>query len=447
MGKYFGTDGIRGIANTELSAILAARVGFAAAVAVGAATGRPPRVIIGKDTRISGDMIEAGLSAGLSAGGADITQLGILPTPAVAFLARVRKSDLGIVISASHNPFEHNGIKFFSGDGYKLSDRLEAEIERLADSPDELRTFAKTHGQIGRIRRDEHSDEKTYIDWLLSYGTEDLTTLRVAVDCANGAAYRTARVLFARLGISADVFFDEPNGVNINDGCGSTHLNALRGLMDGGGYDAGVAFDGDADRCLFLDESGGEIDGDAVLAVCADDMLSRGELDGGLVVGTVMTNSGFREYADARGLTLLISDVGDRSVLELMKSSGAVLGGETSGHTIFHSDATTGDGELTAVKFLSVLARSGKKASELAAIFPKYPQVIVNVSVDNAAKPTVMRSEPLLNAVADAESKLAGRGRVLVRPSGTEPLIRVTVEAPTREYAESLANKIAAAIA
>ncbi|MDR0915890.1 MAG: phosphoglucosamine mutase [Oscillospiraceae bacterium] len=446
MGKYFGTDGIRGVANAPLSAILACRAGFAAAVAVADATGRRPVAVIGKDTRISGDMLESALSAGLCAGGADVIQVGVLPTPAVAYLTRYKQADLGFVISASHNAYEHNGIKIFNRNGFKLPDALETEIERLIDTPDELQKQAKTHDSVGRISREEHEGERDYIDYLLSLSEEIPFGVRIAVDCANGAASRTARVLFARLGVDATVLFDDPNGVNINAECGSTQLEPLRKTVRDGNYDIGFAFDGDADRMLIIDDNGDVIDGDVILAICARDFKERGDLDADTVVGTVMTNSGFREFAANYGITLLTADVGDRAVLEQMLKSGAIIGGETSGHTIFLRDATTGDGELTALKFLGVMARSGKRASELAVTFPRYPQIIVNVAVANDDKRRVMESDALRDAIAAAETTLGGAGRVFARPSGTEALVRVTVEAGTDALARDIAESVASAI-
>jgi len=446
MGKYFGTDGIRGLVNAELSSILAIRCGLSAATIMAKASGRRPTALIGRDTRISGYMLEAALSAGLAAGGTNVISLGVLPTPAVAYLTRARGADFGIVISASHNPYADNGIKIFREDGYKLSDDLELEIEALIDDPPTLASYAKTHSDIGRISRDSHRCERDYINYLLNLAEGFPQGIRIGVDCANGAASRTARVLFARLGLDAIVINDEPNGININDNCGSTHLDALRELVLDNSLALGLAFDGDADRLLVIDENGNTIDGDVILALCARDMVSRSIKGADIVVGTVMTNSGFYDFASKYGLTLKTSDVGDRNVLELMKKSESVIGGESSGHTIFLNDATTGDGQLTALKFLGVLARSGVSAGTLAADFVKYPQIIHNIHINNEDKEHIMSSDKLRNALSQAEQEIAGAGRVLVRPSGTEPLLRITVEAENEAKAKSIAEKIAVAI-
>jgi len=444
--KYFGTDGIRGIANIELSAILACRTGLAAAIVLSKAKSRRITALIGRDTRVSGDMLEAALSAGLCAGGVHVVLLGVVPTPAVAYLTRKTNADIGIVVSASHNSYEHNGIKIFNNDGFKLSDEIEEEIEYYIDNPQELSAFAKSFGNVGTITNSQHMGEKQYVEYLMSRFEGAPEGIRIAVDCANGAAYRTARLLFSRLNIDAEIICDEPDGININDNCGSTHLDKLRELVISGGYDIGFAFDGDADRLLIVDEKGGDIDGDTVLAVCAKDMKSRGKLTGNTVVGTVMTNSGFLPFASGQNIRLLTADVGDKNVLELMKREKAVLGGETSGHTIFLDDATTGDGELTALKFLAALSRSGKTASQLSETFMRFPQVIVNVSVPRDEKANKMKSEKMLRALDEVKREIAGNGRAFVRPSGTEALIRVTVEAETKEKAADLAEKVAAAI-
>ncbi|MDR0839009.1 MAG: phosphoglucosamine mutase [Oscillospiraceae bacterium] len=441
MGKYFGTDGIRGVANAELDARLAFRAGFAAATVVGEETGRRPRAIIGKDTRISSDMIEAALIAGLCSGGADASSLGVLPTPAIAYLARKTGADLGIVVSASHNPYEHNGIKFFNSHGFKLSDEREARIEGIIDSPEALPL--RTHGEMGRVIRDTSSFD-TYIDHVAERATGDFGKIKAVVDCANGAASVTARRLFRKIGARVKFIHDRPDGVNINAACGSTHIDALRRAVTHGGCDIGFAFDGDADRCLMIDERGELIDGDVILAVNAAHMKKLGTLKSNAVVGTIVSNSGLDEFGKNEGIEVLRSDVGDRNVIELMKKSGANLGGEASGHTIFLDDCTTGDGQLSAVKLLNILAATGKTASELTAAVPRFPQVIVNAIAATAEdKRRIMASPQLALAIEAAEKALAGQGRILVRPSGTEAYIRVTVEAETERKAGECAAQIA----
>ncbi|MDR0446374.1 MAG: phosphoglucosamine mutase, partial [Oscillospiraceae bacterium] len=364
MGKYFGTDGIRGVANETLDARLAYLTGLAAASTIRAASGKKPNAIIGKDTRISSDTIEAALTAGLCSGGADVSQPGVLPTPAVAYIARKTGADMGIVISASHNPYEYNGIKIFDSRGFKLSDALEAEIERLIDSPDDLKP--RSRAELGCVMPCQMG-VADYVAHLARRASGNFGGMRIVVDCANGAASYTARRLFRAIGVNTRLMSYRPNGVNINRGCGSTDIESLRRAVTRGGYDVGFAFDGDADRCLIIDDRGELIDGDMILAVCARDMQKRGELSGGAVVGTVMSNSGLDKFGDREGFRVLRAEVGDRNVLEMMLENGVCLGGEISGHTIFLDHSTTGDGQLVAVKFLSLMAQTKKKASQLAA--------------------------------------------------------------------------------
>ena len=439
MGKLFGTDGIRGVANETLTCHLAYRVGQAAAISLGSFDGKRPKVVIGKDTRISSDMLEAALLAGLTASGCDAVKLGVIPTPAVAYLTVREHADAGIVISASHNPFEHNGIKMFSSRGFKLSDELEANIESLILQEGELPT--KTHGEIGRIS-DGAGLMDAYLDHLAST-IESLEPLRVLIDCANGAASTTARYLFGRFPLEAEYLNDKPNGVNINNGCGSTHLEALCDAVKAGGYDLGIAFDGDADRCLTVDEQGCVIDGDKMMAICADAMEKRGRLRGGGFVATVMSNIGLHKYCAGHGLRLLCASVGDRNVLELMQKEGMRLGGEQSGHIIFLDYMPTGDGQLAALQFLDILSHSDKKASELSAAVRQYPQLLQNVRVtSNEQKAAIMRSDSLREAIQKAEAELGENGRVLIRPSGTEPLIRVMVEAGTERQAQAVTETL-----
>lgn len=447
MGKLFGTDGIRGVVNETLNAELAFEVGCAAAQVLAQDTGKKkPLFTIGKDTRISSDLLEGALIAGLCSAGADVLHLGVIPTPAVAFLTVSNKADAGIVISASHNPFEHNGIKIFNAQGFKLSDALENEIEDIVlfNEKPQLRKGA----DIGQVTYADRQMVNAYVDHLASTIDTDLAGMRILVDCANGAASATAGLLFDRFPkLQTDVINADPNGININRDCGSTHIDHLAAMVKAGHYDMGIAFDGDADRCLAVDDTGELIDGDQVLAICGTDLEKRGKLTGKTIVATVMSNLGLRLFAKEHGLTMLCTDVGDRNVLEEMEKGGFLLGGEQSGHTIFRQYATTGDGELTALQLLAVVHKSGKPASELASMCARYPQVLLNVPVDGREKKDAVMSSPELHsAVTQAEAVLADTGRVLVRPSGTEPLIRVMVEATSEEAsmreAEKLANLI-----
>ncbi len=442
MGKLFGTDGIRGVVGENLTADMAFRVGQAVATVLKEDKGSRPTVVIGKDTRVSSDMLESALVAGICSVGGDVKPVGTIPTPAVAYLAVREKADAGIVISASHNPYEHNGIKVFNGEGYKLSDAVEERIEAhiLSDAP----MAQVTRGDIGRCHHGSEALREEYIDFVASTIESDLSGLKILCDCANGASSTTAPALFARFKAKTDFIHTEPDGVNINNGCGSTHLEKLASAVVAGGYDIGVAFDGDADRCLLVDEKGQTIDGDKVMAVCATDMKRRGVLNGDTIVATVMSNLGLHEFCRNHGLNLVCTAVGDRNVLEEMLRHDYRIGGEQSGHTIFTALETTGDGEVTALQFLQVLAASGKKASELAACCATYPQVLVNVEVPHSGgvKEKIMASDALKEAVKQEEDALGGEGRVLVRPSGTEALIRVMVEAKTEEIASDVAQRL-----
>lgn len=443
MGKLFGTDGIRGVVGENLTAEMAFRVGQAVATVLKEDKGSRPMVVIGKDTRISSDMLESALAAGICSVGGDVKPVGTIPTPAVAYLAAREKADAGIVISASHNPYEHNGIKVFSGEGYKLSDAVEERIEEriLSDAPMAL----ATRGEIGRRHSGSEALRTEYIEFVASTIVNDLAGLKILCDCANGAASATAPDLFAHFQAHTDFMHMSPDGININNGCGSTHLEKLSAAVVAGGYDVGVAFDGDADRCLLVDEKGQTIDGDKVMAVCAMDMKRRGVLNGDTIVATVMSNLGLHEFCRNQGLHLICTAVGDRNVLEEMLRHDYRIGGEQSGHTIFTGLETTGDGEVTALQFLQVLATSGKKASDLASCCATYPQVLLNVEVPHSGgvKEKIMASDELKAAVEREESALGSEGRVLVRPSGTEALIRVMVEAKTQEIAGVVAQRLA----
>ena len=443
MGRLFGTDGIRGVVGETLTAELAYRVGQAITIVLTKQKGCSPTITIGKDTRISSDMLESALMAGICSMGGSVMPFGTIPTPAVAFLTVQEEADAGIVISASHNPFEHNGIKIFGSQGYKLSDEMEAAVEDIVLSGEPLQVM--THEKIGMRLHGMRQMKVAYIDHLLSTVDCDMRGLRVLVDCANGAASATAPDLFCRLPLHADFIFDKPDGVNINNGCGSTHMETLcKGVVDGK-YELGIAFDGDADRCLLVDEKGNIIDGDKVLAVCGRAMRHRGSLNGDAIVATVMSNLGLHEFCRKGDYNLVCTDVGDRHVLEKMIECGYMIGGEQSGPTIFREFATTGDGELTALQFIQAYCEAGVPASELVACCAQYPQELINVPVSAAggAKQHIMGDERLWEQVRRQEEALQGEGRILVRPSGTEALIRVMVEAKTVETAHNVAQTLA----
>jgi len=442
MGKLFGTDGIRGVVGENLTAELAYRVGQSVTAVLSEKNGRLPVIAIGKDTRISSDMLESALLAGICSMGGDVMPFGTVPTPAVAFLTVQEGADAGIVVSASHNPYEHNGIKVFNESGYKLPDAVENRVEEriLSGKPMTVRT----RGEIGRRRHGMRQMQHDYVQHLCSTMTGDLSGLRILVDCANGAASGIAPLLFGRYDLKADFIHAKPDGVNINRDCGSTHLGSLADGVKAGSYDLGIAFDGDADRCLLVDEKGQTIDGDKVLAICATHMKKNGTLRGNAIVATVMSNLGLREFCRKAGLELVCTDVGDRNVLEKMIDCDYVIGGEQSGHTIFRDFATTGDGELTALQFLQVLKESGVPASQLASCCAKYPQVLMNVRVpaDRGSKERIMTHPELLSAIEEEEKHMGDEGRILVRPSGTEALIRIMVEAKTVETAKEVAVRL-----
>jgi phosphoglucosamine mutase len=444
--KYFGTDGIRGIASKDLSAALAFSVGKAAAIALAKTTEWRPRIVIGTDTRISCAMLECALIAGLCSSGADVMRLDVISTPAVAFITRDSGADAGIVISASHNSYEHNGIKIFNSEGFKLSDELEEKIEYLSDNPEQLEL--KSHSAIGRIVDDGLEYKKLYCEHVTNTAFGEIARLRVAIDSSNGAAVSTVRDIFSSFPIDVTYISDKPNGVNINDKCGSTYTPSLAKAVVDGGCDLGIAFDGDADRCIIIDEKGGEVNGDKLMAICGAFMKDAGLLKNNTIVATVMSNLGFHEYVKTHDMSAEVASVGDRNVLELMRKGGFNLGGEQSGHIIFLDDSTTGDGQLAAVKFLSVVCASGKKVSELVGEIPTYPQILKNQPIRGGEKVrnAIMDSGELSAAIAAEERCLDGHGRVLVRPSGTEALIRVMIEAKTNDEAKASANRIALVI-
>ena len=434
----FGTDGIRGVANRDLTPELAFAVGRAAVSVLGG--GGRAQVVVGRDTRASSEMLEAALAAGICSAGGDVLRAGIVPTPGVAFLTADLHARAGAVISASHNTPEYNGIKFFSSGGQKLPDEVEDEIERLVGSPDGPRPVGT---DVGRITEASGADER-YLHHLIAAAEASLGGMRLVVDCANGAASVLAPEVLARLGAEVYALHDQPDGANINVGCGATHPEALVAEVQRLHADGGVAHDGDADRAIFADADGHVVDGDQVLAAEAVAMKRSGTLAAKTVVTTVMANLGFRTAMDAAGITVAETKVGDRYVLEEMHRLGARLGGEQSGHIVFLDDASTGDGLLTAVRFFSLARRSGVSIAELAATMEQFPQVLLNVPVED--RDALDSATAVWGAVAAAEDALAGRGRVLVRPSGTEALIRVMVEAETEDEAQKHAESIADAV-
>jgi phosphoglucosamine mutase len=441
MGRLFGTDGVRGRFGEDLTVELARDLGRAAVVVLARYQPDPPTLVIGRDTRASGAALEDALVEGITAAGGDVHLVGVEPTPAVAFLTTALSAGAGVVISASHNPPEDNGIKFFGPFGFKLSDDLEDEIE----------TELGHGGGIGRTGAvvDPPADAPDYVEHVVSTAESRLDGLRVVVDCANGAASRLAPEVLRRLGAEVYPIFAEPDGSNINVDCGALHPEVVAGAVRAAGADVGVAHDGDADRALFADADGAVIDGDQVLAACAIAMKERGRLEGNVVVATVMSNLGLRVAMEAAGIRLVQAPVGDRYVLEQMQEHGAVLGGEQSGHVIFREHATTGDGLITAVRFLSLAQRTGVTVAELASAVRRFPQVLVNVEVGRGA--AIEGVEDVAEAVRAAEAELGETGRVLVRASGTEPLVRVMVEAETEElarrHADELAGRVRAALA
>lgn len=420
---------------------LATQLGRAAAKVLTNKSNRNPKVIIGKDTRISSDMLENALAAGLCSIGARVELLGVVPTPAVAYLVEKYKADAGIMISASHNSFEYNGIKIFSGSGYKLPDDLEEEIEDIILGKEKIEHLMAVNEGIGTVSRAENA-VRDYIDHVKSTVHFSLDGLEFAVDCANGSASVTAETLFTELGAKVHVLHAEPDGVNINDGCGSTHIEALTAYVKEHHLPAGMAFDGDADRCLAVDENGELIDGDFMMAICAMDMKSRGKLAHNSVVGTIMTNLGFVKFCEQNDIHFEATKVGDRYVLEEMLLDGYNFGGEQSGHVIFHDFATTGDGQLTAAQLLSIVKRREAKLSSLASLMRRYPQTMVNIRVSPEGKLTFYIDQKVKAAIARATEELAGNGRVIVRPSGTEPLLRVMVEGIDEAQIEKLAQEI-----
>ncbi|SFT44920.1 phosphoglucosamine mutase [Geodermatophilus amargosae] len=446
MGRLFGTDGVRGRANADLTPELALSVARAAATVLAGRDGTSrPVAVVGRDPRASGEMLEAAVVAGLASAGAEVLRVGVLPTPAVAFLTAETGADLGVMISASHNPMPDNGIKLFSRGGHKLPDAVEAAIESaVATSRRSTDGIRPTAGDIGRVR-DLTDGAADYAAHLLSTVPAPVSGLRLVVDCAHGAAATVAPEVYRRAGAEVTVIGGEPDGWNINDGIGSTHLGPLTEAVRDTGADLGIAHDGDADRCLAVTADGRVVDGDAILAVCALGLKERGELRQDTVVATVMSNLGFHHTMRDAGIAVQTTAVGDRYVLEALRARGLSLGGEQSGHLVFLDHATTGDGTLTGLSLLSRMAATGASLAELASVVKRLPQTLVNVPVRDRIR--VVESDAVAGAVNAAEEELGDEGRVLLRPSGTEQLVRVMVEAPTQELADDIAQRLAAVVA
>ncbi len=444
MGRLFGTDGVRGVANSELTPELAYKIGRAGAYVLASETAHKPKILVGKDTRISGGLLESALVAGICSVGADAVIAGVIPTPAIAYLVRSEKFDAGVMISASHNPFEHNGIKYFSNQGYKLSDALEERIESIIlDNAETIEN--PTHNNIGTISYDLSLCDK-YIDLAQGTVSTKFDGIKIAIDCANGSSSVTALKTLRALGAEVFVLNNTPDGVNINENCGSTHIENLCKFVKENDVDLGLAFDGDADRVLAVDENGELVDGDKIMAICAMDMRKKGTLKKDTIVATVMSNLGLFVMGDENGFNIEKTKVGDRYVLEKMLQDDYSLGGEQSGHIIFLEHNTTGDGLVTGLQLTAIVKESGKKLSELAKIMQVYPQVLINAKVKTENKEKYLEDDEICTEIANIEEQFKGSGRVLIRPSGTEPLVRVMIEgkdqAVITEKAEALAKLI-----
>jgi phosphoglucosamine mutase len=440
--RLFGTDGVRGVANKDLTAELALELAVAAAHVLGQAgafEGHRPMAVVGRDPRASGEFLEAAVVAGLASAGVDVLRLGVVPTPAVAYLTADFGADLGVVLSASHNPMPDNGIKFLARGGHKLADELEDAVEaRLLEEWER-----PTGAAVGRVR-DVPEATQRYVDHLVSTTSQRLDGLKLVVDCAHGAAYAASPEVFRRAGATVTTIGCEPDGLNINENCGSTHLDLLRAAVIEQGADAGIAHDGDADRCLAVAGDGSVVDGDQILAILALALHDAGRLRSNTVVATVMSNLGFKLGMRAAGVDVIETAVGDRYVLEAMKAGGFVLGGEQSGHVIMLEHATTGDGILTGLHLLARVAETGKSLGELASVMTRLPQVLLNVA--GVDKSRAASDAELLAAVESAQAELGDQGRVLLRPSGTEPLVRVMVEATSHEKADAIAHRLAGVV-
>ncbi|WP_105141898.1 phosphoglucosamine mutase [Streptococcus suis] len=447
MGKYFGTDGVRGEANVELTPELAFKLGRFGGYVLSQHETDVPRVFVARDTRISGQMLEAALIAGLLSVGIHVYKLGVLATPGVAHLVKTEKASAGVMISASHNPAQDNGIKFFAGDGFKLDDALEAEIEALLDAEEDTLPRPSAQG-LGDVVEYPEGLRK-YQQFLVSTGT-DLDGMKVALDTANGAAATSARQIFVDLGADLTVMAEKPDGLNINEGVGSTHPEKLQELVKETGSQIGLAFDGDSDRLIAVDENGVLVDGDRIMYIVGKYLADRGLLAKNTIVTTVMSNLGFHKALVREGIEKAVTAVGDRYVVEEMRKEGYNVGGEQSGHVILMDYNTTGDGQLTAVQLTKIMKETGKKLSELAAEVTIYPQKLVNIRVENSMKDKAMEVPAIAAIIEKMEAEMAGNGRILVRPSGTEPLLRVMAEAPTDAevdyYVDTIADVVRAEI-
>lgn len=441
MARLFGTDGVRGVANEELTPLLAMQLGQAGAYVLSKENEHKPTIMVGCDTRISGDMLANALMAGVCSVGANAVYVGVMPTPAVAYLTKKYKVDAGVVISASHNPVEFNGIKFFDGNGYKLPDETEDEIEALIKNGMKDVLFP-TGAQVGKIKYRTDAREE-YINHSIKAVPVDLSELKIVVDCAEGASYYTSVEALRELGANIIPIHNMPDGTNINANCGSTHMEELKARVVAEKANVGLAFDGDADRLLAVDELGNIVDGDQIMSIVGNHMRNQGKLKKDTIVVTVMSNLGFTIMAKENKLKIETTKVGDRYVLECMKKKGYSLGGEQSGHVIFLDENTTGDGLLSALHLLEVMVDTGKPLSELAKIMTVLPQALVNAMVPNHKKENYMDYPEIADAIAALEKKFAGEGRVLIRPSGTEPKVRVMIEGKNQEEINEDAKKLA----
>ncbi|EOD01887.1 phosphoglucosamine mutase [Caldisalinibacter kiritimatiensis] len=440
MGRLFGTDGVRGIANKELTSELAYKLGRIGAYIL-TKEKKNAKIVVGMDTRISGDMLEGALIAGICSVGVDVISVGIVPTPAVACLTRIHEADAGVVISASHNPVEYNGIKFFNSEGYKLDDNTENEIEEIILSNKDI-DVNPIGDKIGKKIIVENAVEE-YTNYLKKTIDVDFKGIKIAVDCGNGAAYKAAPELLHELGAEVYVIHNSPNGININVDCGSTKPEEVQKLVLETGADIGISFDGDADRLIAVDEKGNIVDGDYIMAICGTHLKNKNKLKNNTIVGTVMSNMGLDICLHENNVEIVKTKVGDRYVLQEMLDKDYVLGGEQSGHIIFLEHNTTGDGLLTALQLISVVKETGKKLSELASIMTKLPQVLVNAKVDNDKKNKYLEDEVIKSEIKKVEEKFHGEGRVVIRPSGTEPLVRVMIEGKDKEEITKIAKEIA----
>lgn len=445
MRRYFGTDGIRRIANTDLSPEFVYKVAKAGAYVLSKHTDHSPIILIGRDTRISGNLIESAMTAGFLSYGANVLSVGVIPTPAIAYLTKKLNADASVVISASHNTFEFNGIKFFSNKGMKIPDELEEEIENIMDS-DMINTLVASNEKIG-ISKESSSLADDYISFITSiFGdvfVKNLdTNFKVVIDTANGATYDVADKIFTKLGINHKIINNTPNGININDKCGSTHLEMLKDYVVSNNYSLGIAYDGDGDRCLLVDENGNTIDGDSILAISSNYLKEIGKLNKNTVVATVMSNIGLGKYAMKNGINLEKTNVGDRYVLEKMLEKGYNLGGEQSGHVIFSDYNRTGDGILTSLMILKILSEKHILLGEAASIVTIYPQVLYNAKVPNEKKNVYKDNDLIVQKIKEAENELKDSGRILIRPSGTEPVVRVMIEGENLDFITNLANEI-----